>query len=242
MALTDDYNVSAQGYEDVFDTQNRTEDKVIVDTGEQFDRDNLLHFIEDKFKTNVKGGVTLFNLRAIFHTLIKSVPNIKDNIFGKKTIPVVNFGGRVYSGAANRYYYGNSTFGLNHTTWSSYVSNLAFGVPAASTAAGYNTSIDLKNVSIRGTIANTSHTGNVDIYVYTSDQDDGGMFIDNFDLFASATVNCAVQNDSYTFEINTTTTIPAGKIVYLLIKNTGYTGSGTKYLTFQAGLTATIFE
>lgn len=242
MGLTQDYNVAASNYQESVASQNRSVDKVVVESSEQFDRDNLLHFVEDKFKTNVKGGVTLFNLRAIFHAIIKSTANIVDNVVGKKTVPIVNFGGRVYSTSATRYYYGNSTFGLNHTTWSSYVSNLAFGVPAASTAAGYNTSIDLQNVSIKGTVANTSHTGDVDVYIYTSDQDDGGTFIDNFALVASTTVNCAVQNDSYTFEINTTTTIPAGKIVYLLIKNTGYTGSGTKYLTFQAGLTATIFQ
>ena len=159
MAATDNHNVSAQGYKETFDAQARSEDKVIVDSNEQFDRDNLLHFIEDKFKSNVKGGVSLYNIRAIFHSLIKSVPNIKDNIFGKKTIPICNFGGRIYSGAANRYYYGNSSFGLNYGVWSSYITNLGFGIPTSQTATGYNTPIALNNVSVRGTITNTSPTG-----------------------------------------------------------------------------------
>lgn len=232
--MPQDYNDSSASYKQKFLAQGRNNDSAALTGNEQQDRDNLLYFIENNFQTNVKGGITAENLRAFLHVLVKSVRTQKDD---KSYVIVGNRGSRIPTGDAGRYYYGSSTSG--YTIMSSYTTNLA-NIPSQNSFNSFRAPFELYGVSCRGTIHNTSATGDVTIKMYYSDQDDGtNVYLQNLTLIGTTTVDCAVIDTSYNFDISTTVKVPEGKLIWLLIENTGHSGSGTETLLFQASIYAT---
>tara|TARA_R110002072_G_scaffold276495_1_gene438165 strand:+ start:772 stop:1506 length:735 start_codon:yes stop_codon:yes gene_type:complete len=228
---TDDYANSAASYKLLFSSQSRSNDSAAVTANEQFDRDNLLYFIEDKFKTNKTGGVSLTNLRAFFHILIKSVSMVSDDnnlaVIGQRS-------GSISTTDATRFYLGNSTYGFNGTEWSSYSSS-------HTTLRGQDSSVAIKAPfmisfpTIKGVIQNATSTGNVTIKAYYTDQDDGtSAYIQNPVLIGSTVVNCAVTATNYDFTLSVADMqIPANKLIWILVQNTGYTSS-TEHLRIGA--------
>lgn len=232
--MPQDYTDSASSYNQKFLGQGRSNDSAALTGNEQQDRDNLLYFIENNFQTNVKGGITAENLRAFLHILVKSVRTQKDD---KSFVIVGNRGGRIATSAAGRYYYGSSSSG--YTVMSSYTTNLS-NIPAQSSFNSFRAPFELYGVSCKGTIHNTSATGDVCIKMYYSDQDDGtNTYVQNLTLIGTTTVDCAIIDTSYDFNIATTVKVPEGKLIWLLIENTGHGGSVTETLYFQSTIFAT---
>lgn len=229
---TDDYSNSAQSYKVLFSEQARSNDSAAIRANEQFDRDNLLHFVEDKFKTNKKGGVSLVNLRALFHTLIKSVSMVSDDnnfaVIGQRS-------GQISSTDASRFYHGNATYGFNGTDWSSYASGHTTLRANESTTA-IKVPFEITFPTIKGYIQNSTSTGNVTIKAYYTDQDDGSnAYVQNPVLIGSKVVNCAITATNYDFTLPLADIkIPADKLIWILVQNTGHTSS-TEYL--KIGLT-----
>lgn len=233
MAATDNYTDSASGYSAVFSAQGRTNASAAITANEQADRDNLLHFVEDKFKTNVKGGFSLYNLRAFLHTLIKSIRVQADD---KAYVVIGNRGGRISSGDAGRYYYGSSSSGYN--TFSSYTSNES-NLSAQYSFNAISAPFELFDVSCKGTIQNGTSTGDITIKLLYSDQDNGvDNYVQNLTQIGSTTVDCAITDTGYDYAVSSVVKVPAGKLIWLLIENTGHT-SGTEYLYFTNCLYAT---
>lgn len=220
---TDDYSNSASSYKLLFSSQSRSNDSAAVTANEQFDRDNLLHFVEEKFKTNKKGGVSLLNLRALFHTLIKSVSMVSDDnnlaLIGQRS-------GQISSTSASRFYFGNSSFGFNNTSWSSYSSSHTLLRSSESNAA-MKVPFQITYPTIKGSIQNSSSTGNVTIKAYYTDQDNGSSsYVQNPVLIGSRVVNCAITDTNYDFTLPVADIkIPANKLIWILVQNTGYSSS-----------------
>jgi len=220
---TDDYSNSASSYKLLFSSQSRSNDSAAVTANEQFDRDNLLHFVEEKFKTNKKGGVSLLNLRALFHTLIKSVSMVSDDnnlaLIGQRS-------GQISSTSASRFYFGNSSYGFNNTSWSSYSSSHTLLRSSESNAA-MKVPFQITYPTIKGSIQNSSSTGNVTIKAYYTDQDNGSSsYVQNPVLIGSRVVNCAITDTNYDFTLPVADIkIPANKLIWILVQNTGYSSS-----------------
>jgi len=233
MPTTDNYTTTAASYKNLFQGQGRTNAPAAVNANEQYDRDNLLHFIEDKFKSNVKGGFSLINLRAFLHTLVKSIRNQADD---KSYVVIGNRGGRVSTGDAGRFYYGSSGSGYN--TFSSYTSN-ELSLSAQDSFNAISAPFEFFNVACKGTIQNGTDRGDVTIKLCYSDQDNGvDADVQNLTQIGSTTVDCAITDTGYDYSISSVVKVPAGKLIWLLIENTGHT-SGTEYLYFTNCLYAT---
>ena len=225
MAVTDDYTNSAASYKALFTAQGLAATVAALNSGEQFDRDNLLHFIEDKFKSNVKGGVTLENLRAFLHVLVKSTRNQSDD---DSKIVLTTRLARVYTQATNRYYYGDNTYAGD--SWAGYVTDIA-AIPAERAYNGIVAPFDLHNAGMTGVISNRYGAGDVEIVLYYTDADSGLTSLANATLVGTTTVT-AVLDTCHNFEITSAVKIPKGKIVWALLRNHGWV-AGTDYVYFQ---------
>ena len=229
---TEDYTEAASGYVSKFSGQGRNFASAAVNSLEQIDRDNLLHFIEENFQTGVKGGVTVENLRAILHVLVKSTSNINDD---DTTRPIFTRTGRIYTGAANRFYYGSSTSGYQETVWSSYTTSLS-NLSASGSSAAYKMPFSIYQPTLSGTISKQNGTaGDIEIHLYHSDQDDGtSIYLANPTLIGSTTVTLSALNTVTDYIITPSSAalkIPAGKMIWILVRNTNY-ASGTEFLSF----------
>tara|TARA_R110002074_G_scaffold282513_1_gene454085 strand:+ start:853 stop:1587 length:735 start_codon:yes stop_codon:yes gene_type:complete len=224
---TDDYANSAASYKLLFSGQSRSNDSAAITANEQFDRDNLLHFVEEKFKTNKKGGVSLVNLRALFHTLIKSVSMVSDDgnlaVIGQRS-------GQISTTSATKFYFGNATYGFNGTDWSAYASSQT-SLRAQESTTAIKVPFQITNPTIKGYIQNSTSTGSVTIQAYYTDQDDGSSsYAQNPVLIGSRVVSCAITDTNYDFTLPfVDMKIPADKLIWILVQNTGYTSS-TEYL------------
>lgn len=240
MASTDNYKQSAPLYQEAFDNQNRAETPSVIDSGQQFDRDNLLHFIEDKFKSNVRGGISIFNLRALFHTMVKSFSNIKDD--NRRNIPFFFVSGRFGAYYSTRYYLGSSTYGLTTSTWSTYSSNpTTSGVSKSYLNSSLITSFPLEGVSVKGQLKMTTSSGTGDVIEVSlgyCEPDDGLSSPSSHvvTMVGSSDTMLSVLNDVYTFSFDCTETIPPNKCVLLFFRNTTHPGNSTIYTSFSASV------
>lgn len=243
---TQDYNVAKVGYKSKFAGQNRSGTVSDVDAAEQVDRDNLLFFLEDRFKTN-GGSVSIEDFRAIIHLLIKSVPNFLDD----KNWSVLNaVSGRLSTGAANRWYYGDTAYGWSDETWTTYTSSTVNSttppnISGLNSIAAWILPFEVSYFSAKGVIQNDSSTGDVDLMFFYSDSDDPAQTnLQNMTFIGEVTVDCAVEDTGYSFNMNSNLKVPAGKHIFMLIKNTDWT-SGTEYIkynvTFYAQTRTTAF-
>lgn len=225
MAATDDYNLSASRYKDLFTAQALPVTVAALNSGEQFDRDNLLYFIENNFKSNVKGGVTLENLRAFLHILVKSTRNQTDD--GSRIVLATRLA-RCFTLAADRYYYGDTTYA--GASWVAYTTNVS-QILAQRAYLGVVAPFDLHYAGVSGTVTNVSGSGDVEVSLYYTDVDSVGAssYLANPTLVGSVTID-ATQNTSHSFDLVSSNTIPKGKIAWVLLRNAGFTGSSTDYV------------
>ena len=228
------YTNEASNYSGKFNAQGRSNDSAAVTENEQLDRDNLLHFIEDKFKTNVKGGIKAENIRAFLHTLVKSVEVVADD----KTFGCLAAGAfRVSATGANRWYFGSATYGWSYFAWSQFITTaLSSTVPPVISGQfvhlGIEVPFEVFDVKISGTIMNASQTGNVDVIAFYTDQDDNSnSTLQNATFIGQQTVDCAVLNTGYDFSLSATagSKIPRGKKIFFFVKATSFT-SGTDFI------------
>lgn len=230
---TDNYTNSASSYKALFSNQARVNSPATITGTEQFDRDNLLHFVEDNFKTNKKGGVILKNLRAFFHVLIKSVSVVSDD---NNLVVIAQRSGQITTTNSGRHYFGNASGGYNSTVWSSYTATLPDFRSSESNSA-IRTPFVLAHPTVIGTVLRTgTDTGDVTASVYYTDQDDTtNAFVQNGVLIGTAVIPCAISATSYNFSITANMKVPADKMVFISFENTGYT-SGTELLNVTACL------
>lgn len=229
---TQDYTSVASSYKAKFAGQSRSQASAAVTSNEQFDRDNLLHFIEDNFKTNVKGGLTMENLRTFLHVLVKSSRIQNDD----NSLGVLHSNSFSISSTGSSYhYFGNSTYGYNHYYWSQRISTTLSSTVLPSLIGSYGNMgvdcpFDISKFSCSGSISNTTSTGIVKVRFYYSDNDnDSSSKLGNMTYIGMSEVNCAVTDTNYNWSISTTTPIPAGKKIFMFIQNEGWT-SGIEHI------------
>tara|TARA_X000001382_G_scaffold101953_1_gene76643 strand:+ start:5220 stop:5975 length:756 start_codon:yes stop_codon:yes gene_type:complete len=231
---TPNYTNEASNYNTKFTGQGRSNDSAAVTANEQFDRDNLLHFIEDNFKTNVKGGIKAENVRAFLHTLVKSVEVIADD----KTFGSLAAGSfRVGATAADRWYYGSGTYGWAYFAWTQFTTVSLSNTVSPSILGQYShlgieVPFEVFDVKISGTVLNSSQAGNVDIIAFYADQDDGtNASLQNATFIGQKTVNCAVVSTGYDFAVESVagSKIARGKKIFLFVKASSHTG-GTDFV------------
>jgi len=241
MASTPDYNDQASSYSLKFSAQNRSGTITPVTSNEIANRDNLLYFIEDKFKTNVKGGFKLENIRAFLHSLVKSVPILADD---KSYGVLMNTSFYISSSANNRWYFGSQTQGWNSYSWSQYTTNTVSSVSIPSVTGlyanmGVDVPFELSNFKVFGTILNLSQTGDIDIELFYYDSDEGAAsnLENGVHICTVPTITCAAASTSYAFESSASPSlkIPKGKKVFAFIQNRGHGGGGTETLRVTMG-------
>ena len=231
---TDNYEDSANSYWLKFQAQSRSNDSAALTANEQQDRDNLLHFIEDNFKTGVKGGVKVEDLRAFLHLLVKSAHIQADD---QNSRVLFSRGGRLSTTSATRHYYGSSTYGWTYTSWSSYATTVT-NLYGSSANNAFVMPYSVKKIQAKGTIKKTAGSGDVTIRVYQSDGDDGSnTYVQNQELIMEKTIDVAVANDVYEFTIDPApadrdNTILTGRYIWVVVTNDGWT-SGTEYLAMS---------
>jgi len=225
---TNDYNSSASIYKALFDALNRTPAVALVPENEEYNRDELFHFIEEKFKTNIKGGITAENLRAVLHTIVKS-SIIKKDDERQGLLMAKSF--QVSSGAADRWYLGNFTYGWDYHIWSQYVTNTnldSSNIPSISGSFAHlaiDVPFPLYNFTVKGSVSNTVGTGIVDMAFFYSDNDDSSnVFLQNVTFITSLQVDCNVTQTAIAFSqsVGDSFVIPEGKKIFAFIRNTGY--------------------
>tara|TARA_B110000967_G_scaffold128632_1_gene131407 strand:- start:14157 stop:14921 length:765 start_codon:yes stop_codon:yes gene_type:complete len=242
MPNTPDYTDQAASYALKFNAQSRSNDNAAVTANELVDRDNLLFFIEENFKTNVKGGVKLENLRAFLHALVKSVSVLSDD----KTFAILmHTSFFMNTGAANRWYFGSQSSGWSSTSWSQYSTQAAINstTPYSMTGLYSNMGVDvpfeMRNFKVFGSVLNTSATGDVDIvlYYYDNDNPSFGTLQNPVFLCTVPTVTLASAATSYPFvgSASPSVVIPQGKKIFAFIRNTGHGGSGNETLRVTLG-------
>lgn len=242
MPNTPDYTAQAASYALKFNSQSRSNDSAAVTANELVDRDNLLFFIEENFKTNVKGGVKLENLRAFLHALVKSVSVLSDD----KTFAILmHTSFFISTGAANRWYFGNQSSGWASTSWSQFNTQAAINstTPAPMTGfysnMGVDVPFDIRNFRVFGSVLNTGSTGDVDIVVYYYDNDDASQSNLQNPVFLCTvpTIDIAVAGTSYSFvgSASPSVVVPQGKKIFAFIRNTGHGGAGTESLRIDLG-------
>ena len=231
---TDNYTDSAASYGLAFSAQARSNDSAALTGNQQFDRDNLLHFIEDKFKTNKKGGVTLSNLRAFLHTLVKSCFIIADD---SPVQVIAQRSGRIVASSTIRFYYGSTTYGYMYHAWSSFTTNVN-NIDAAYSHNAIRLPYDVHNLTVQGFVKNSSSTGNLSIHAYYGDQDNGSdLYVQNMTLIGSQVINIAATNTNYNFGFSLAGKVPANKMVWIMLKNDS--ASGSEIINIQATLLGT---
>jgi len=230
---TKDYTTVASLYNSLFSSQSRAAtDPAAVTSNTQWDRDNLLHFIEDKFKSGAKGGMKLSNLRAFLHTLVKSARIQQDDLsYGVLLANSISVTGT----NADRCYFGSQTYGFDYHYWSQSISTALSSVVLPGIIGTYaNTGIDVpfefKKFYCRGSVIKTNRTGLVDLLFYYTDNDDAvSTYLPNATFISSTQIDCSVIGDSYPFVISSNNPIPAGKKIFMFVRNTGWT-SGSEYI------------
>jgi hypothetical protein len=225
---TNDYNSSAVIYKALFDALNRTPAVALVPENEEYNRDELFHFIEDKFKTNIKGGITAENLRAILHTIVKSSIIKKDD---ERQGLLISKSLLISSGAADRWYMGSFSYGWDYHSWTQYITNATLdgsNIPNISGSfahMGVDVPFPLYNFTIKGSVSNTVGTGIVDMAFFYSDNDDSSnTFLQNVTYLTSIQVDCTVVQTAVAFSgaVGSSVVIPEGKKIWAFIRNTGY--------------------
>ena len=225
---TSDYNITALKYKQKFDDLNRPTAVALVPEDEEFNRDELLHFIEDNFKSGVKGGITPENLRAVLHTIVKSSLVKKDD---ERQGVLMNKSFLVSASAADRWYYGNFSYGWDYFNWTTYVANTQLDTYAnlpsifgSYSHLGVDVPFPLYNFTIKGTVANTNGTGVVDMVFYYTDTDDTSLYLQNVTHIATIQVDCTATQTGVPFShtVNPLVVIPQGKKIFAFIRNTGY--------------------
>ena len=231
---TQDYSDAANSYNLKFSGQSRSAaTPASVSSNHQWDRDNLLHFIEDNFKSGIRNSVSVEDLRAFFHILVKSVRNqVDDSSYGILAASTM----RISTGAANRYYYGSQTYGWAYHIWSQYTTSdldntTLPSISGLHSITGVVAPFDLYNFGCRLTLMNDTSTGDVDIKFYYGDSDENASAnIQNMTYIGQVpTKSLAVTDTGYDAVMTSTVKVPAGKRVYMFVRNTGWT-SGTEYL------------
>jgi hypothetical protein len=234
MPSTPDYTSQAVSYAFKLLGQARTNDSAAVKGNQQFDRDNLLHFIEDKFKTNVKGGFKLENLRAFLHILVKSCFVVADD---SPTQVIAQRSGRIVASSTIRFYYGSTTYGYMYHAWSSFTTNVN-NIDAAYSHNAIKLPYDVYDLSVKGFVKNSSSTGNVSVHAYYGDQDNGSdLYVQNMTLIGTEVVNIATTNTNYNFDISLAGKVEEGKMVWIMLKNDS--ASGSEIINIQATLFGT---
>jgi len=242
MPNTPDYTAQAASYALKFNSQSRSNDSAAVTANELVDRDNLLFFIEENFKTNVKGGVKLENLRAFLHALVKSVSVLSDD----KTFAILmHTSFFISTGAANRWYFGHQGAGWSNNSWSQFNTQSAINstTPAAMfglySNCGVDVPFDMRNFKVFGSVINTGATGAVDIVIFYYNNDDASQsnLVSPVFLCTVPTINVAATGTSYGFvgSAAPSVVIPQGKKIFAFIRNTGHGGGATENLRINLG-------
>ena len=245
MAISD-YNVTALEYKAKFDALNRPSTVALVPENEEFNRDELLHFIEAYLKSGVKGGITPDNLRAVLHTIVKSSLIKQDD---ERNGILFNKSLYVSTGAANRWYYGSYNYGWDFYSWSQYVvyTNLSSSTLPSISGIYHSLGVDvpfpLYNFTVCGTIAKTSGTGEVKIILYYADNDTNSYAtLQNVTFLTEVSVNCDVANTGYAFSesVAASTIIPQGKKIYAFINNNNWSAGEALKLTLTYKYTSKV--
>jgi|TARA_R110000744_G_scaffold376068_2_gene490096 hypothetical protein len=235
MPNTPDYTSQAASYAEKLSGQSRSNASAAVKGSQQFDRDNLLYFIEDKFKTNVKGGFKLENLRAFLHFLVKSCFIVFDD---SPVQVIAQRSGRIVASNVLRFYYGSTTYGYMYQSWSSFTTNVN-AIDAAYSHNAIRLPYDVYDLTVRGFVKNSSSTGNVSIHAYYGDQDNGSdLYVQNMTLIGTDVVNIAATNTNYDFVMSLPGKVPQGKMVWIMLKNDSGSGS-SEIINIQATLFGT---
>mgnify|MGYP003644439399 CR=1 FL=1 len=237
MAKTPDYEDQASSYNLKFSSQSRTPATTAVTSNEMANRDNLLYFIEDKFKTNVKGGFRLENIRAFLHSLVKSVPVLADD---KSYGVLMNTSFYISSGTSTRWYYGSQTEGWAAGRWSSYYTGTVNNTSPVTMLGHYSNMgvevpFDLMNFKVIGTVSKSGiANGEIDIEIFYYDNDnDAAYYLANaVHLCTVPTVMCVRADTGYSFEASAPPNlrIPKGKKIFAFINNARHAGAGTETL------------
>jgi hypothetical protein len=235
---TQDYTTVAAAYKAFFSTQNRSGSSAEVSANEQFDRDNLLHYLEENFKTN-GGGVSLEKFRALMHTLIKSVKVQKDDF---SVDVLLSRACRIASASTSRNYFPSSYYGYLYNYWSTFESGDLSDTTLPTVSAAYGNSFpetpfELWDLQGKGYIQNSSSTGEVTITMYYCDPDDAtnGNF-QNVVYVGADTVDCVITDTDYAWNIQGSGRIPSNKKILTFVRNDGWTAS-TETLYFSQTLT-----
>tara|TARA_B110000902_G_C14283823_1_gene577923 strand:- start:811 stop:1560 length:750 start_codon:yes stop_codon:yes gene_type:complete len=226
---TQDYTSASPNYGAKFTAQNRSSSvAATVTANEQSDRDNLLHFIEDKFKSGIKGSLTMENLRAFLHILVKSVRLQRDEgSFGVLTSQSMN----ISTSSASRFYFGSQTYGSSYHAWSqnttAALSPTVFpSITGSYSNMGFDIPFNLSSFSCRGTMIHDGGTGVVDIKFYYLDGDENASSsLLNPVYIGQASVDCVVTRTGYAWSMTSVVPVPLGKKVFMFVRNTGHTAS-----------------
>ena len=237
---TVDYNVSAKTYKDKFDALSRPATVALVPEDEEFNRDELLHFIELYFKSGVKGFMTAENIRAVLHTIVKSALMKQDD---ERMGLLINKSIYVSTGATDRWYFGSYSYGWDFYSWSQYITPATLdtyaNLPSISGSyshLGVDVPFPLYNFTVQGVVAKQTGTGIVDMVFYYADNDDNAQtHLQNVTHIATVQVDCTVSNTYYAFSqtVNAAVVIPQGKRIFAFIRNTSYTAGEKVKLTLQ---------
>ena len=226
-----DYTSAAAGYKALLNAQGRNNSSADVSNNEQFDRDNLLHFLEENFQSNGK-GVSIERFRALLHALIKSVRVQKDD-YSRQIL--VNRACRVASSTSNRNYIPSSYYGFMYSYWSTFFVGTFSDTTLPSIGAQNgnsfpHTPLDCWDLKSEGFVQNSTSTGEVHIWMGYADPDDAtNTNMQNLVFIGQTTVDCAITDTDYPYAIQHTGKIPQGKKIIMFVRNSGWT-SGTETL------------
>ena len=228
---TPDYTSAAAGYKALLTAQGRNNSSADVNNNEQFDRDNLLHFVEENFQSNGE-GVSIERFRALLHTLIKSVRVQRDD-YSRQIL--ANRAFRVASSATNRNYIPSPYYGFMHSYWSTFFvgtfsSTTLPNVGASNGNSFPLTPMDCWDLKSSGFVQNSTSTGEIHIWMAYADPDDAtNTNMQNLVFIGETTVDCAITDTDYPYAIQHTGKIPVGKKIIMFVRNSGHT-SGTETL------------
>lgn len=233
-----DYTSTAAGYKALLSAQGRNNASAAVNNNEQFDRDNLLHFLEENFQSNGQ-GVSIERFRALLHVLIKSVRVQKDD-YSRQIL--VNRACRIATSSTTRNYCPSAYYGFMYSYWSTFFtgtfsSTTLPSIGAQNGNAFPTTPFDCWDLKSEGFVQNSTTTGDVHIHMCYADPDDASNTnMQNVVFIGQTTVNCAVTDTDYPYAIQHTGKIPQGKKIIMLVRNAGWT-SGTETLYFSNTIT-----
>lgn len=235
---TPDYTSQSEVYRGLLNGQNRNNASAAVSNNDQFDRDNLLHFLEENFQSNGQ-GVSIEKFRALIHTLIKSV-NVQKDDYSRQVLCCRS--ARVSSAATNRSYFVSPYYGFMYTYWSTYFvgtfdESTLPSVSASNGPAFPSLPLDAWDLTATGTIQNASSTGDVQIFMCYADMDDAtNANLQNTTFIGTTTVDCAITDTDYAWTIQFSGKIPKGKKILTFVRNAGW-AAGNEILYFNQNIT-----